>query len=338
MDGGNFICGDQNNNTLTTLSGKSNCFWNGLNLNHCGQVRIYNSRIYNAQNYFPDSSKYSVNLVNCTDVEVVNSTINSYGVGAISSIIDTVSSITPVNYISGNTFELQDFAGNTLKFIQSGYITVPVRIEYCTFNTGSNYVGNIGIFLANVLEGSIKYNAIKDYNIGINLLGSSIDIFNNSVTSSVSNSTLLNVLSGSNATLGFINPQLIGGYNGLTNSSDTSTNIMLDNSTFFADEGQNIFKIKDNDDYSYHFYGNVNIDLTNPIISAIHNCFYIGENIDTNINLTITKVGDPVKVITYPMSGQCLTFNPNPYQMQVFQSDGGIKDTLYYAPGGGSGG
>ena len=307
-------------------------------MNQCEQVRIYNSRIYNAQNYFPDSSKYSVNLTNCTDVEVVNSTINSYGVGAISSIIDTVSSDTPVNYISGNTFELQDFAGNTVKFIQSGYVTVPVRIEYCTFNTGSNYVGNIGIFLANVLEGSIKDNAIKDYNVGINLLGSSIDLFENSITSAVSHSTLINILSGSNATLGFVDPQLIGGYNGLTNSSATSTNIYIDNSTFFAEDGNNIFKIKDEDSNSYHFYGYVNIDGDNLTISAVHNCFYIGEIIDTNIILEKTGTRDPITLITYPMAGQCETFNRNQFQMQVFQSDGGIKDTLYYTQGGNGGG
>jgi len=208
MEGGNFICGDINTGQYNiTLSGKDTAFWNGLNLKKCPKVRMYGTRLDNAHSS-QDTSLYSINLINCTDVIIKNSEITTYGVGAIDSYvdyIDSLSSDTVVNYISGNVFELDEFGGNTVRFIEAGSVTVPVRLEYNSFNLNNSYTGNIAIFLSGVSAGSLRYNQIKDYNVGINLMNSSVDLFENVLSSSLTSSRLINVFSGSSILLTELN-------------------------------------------------------------------------------------------------------------------------------------
>jgi len=300
---------------------------------------MYGTRLDNAHSS-QDTSLYSINLINCTDVIIKNSEITTYGVGAIDSYvdyIDSLSSDTVVNYISGNVFELDEFGGNTVRFIEAGSVTVPVRLEYNSFNLNNSYTGNIAIFLSGVSAGSLRYNQIKDYNVGINLMNSSVDLFENVLSSSLTSSRLINVFSGSSILLTELNSQIFGGYNGFSNTSTKSRNINLDNSTFYTDEGHNIYRIIENDTNSEHYYGTISYEGgPQPDIYARHNCFYKGDNIDTSILLLWNGTQDPVTVIAYPMAQECSSFNNS--QMQVFLSDGRINDTIYLVPGGNGGG
>jgi len=338
MTHGRLICGSETyaSNDIN-LTGKDNAFWHGLNLEECDTIRIYKTNIANAQAaQFQDSLKYAINLKNCTNVVIQNSTIHSYGVGAINSIVNTIKYANTVNYISGNDFILDDFTDYTVRFIQTGYTTVSVRIENNTFSNNNNYTGNCAILLSGVLAGSIINNYITDYYTGINLLLSSVDLYGNTLISNLVDSKLINAVSGSALIMGESNTKYADGYNFLNTTADTSYNIYLDNSAFYTLNGINSFIIKDNDPSSYHFGGNVSSPSEQAWIDASNNCYYTGENINTNILLYWHNTNDLITVITDPMAKECLSKRPS--QMEVFVSDGGINDTLYIEAGGSGGG
>lgn len=203
-------------------------------------------------------------------------------------------------------------------------------IENNTFNEG-----NTAVFLSSVIGGAIKGNTITDNYIAINALTSSIDVVQNTISSTVSGSMGIFAAGGSELKLNSSGAFTLGGLNTISNEGTGTNNINVDGSYFLLEGGENIFNIS-SDQSSYHLYGHF------PMFTAVtteetNNCFKVNSS----------PVDPPVNMVTSGNQGTQITFNFIPYLAGceiIGGGDGlaidlgdGIYDTIYTV-GSGSGG
>ncbi len=330
MTGGVFTVGDQNtsapqNITSDAVPGGS---WRGHSFTNC-EVKIYGATF----NGLANDTTYAVNIIDCPVVDIRNCTFNTNSSlkGGVNAICFNNPFIAINNiYIGSNTF---NSAGSTIPTVNvSSYagVTTPLIIENNTFNEG-----NTAVFLSGVIGGAIKGNTITDNYIGINALTSSIDVVQNTISSTVNGSMGIFAAGGSELKLNSSGAFTLGGLNIISNEGTGTNNINVDGSYFLLEGGENIFNIA-SDQSSYHLYGYF------PMFTAVtteetNNCFKVDDS----------PVDPPVNMVTSGYQGTQITFNFNPYLSGCEIPDGGdglaidlgdgIYDTIYTG-GSGSGG
>jgi hypothetical protein len=330
MNGGVFTGGDQNtsapqNITSDAVPGGS---WRGHSFTNC-EVKIYGATFTGLAN----DTTYAVNIIDCPVVDIRNCTFNTNSSlkGGVNAICFDNPFIAINNiYIGSNTFNSAGSTIPTLNVSSYAGVTTPLIIENNTFTEG-----NTAIFLSGVIGGAIKGNTITDNYIGINALTSSIDIVQNTISSTVNGSMGIFAAGGSELKLNSSGAFTLGGLNSISNEGTGTNNINVDGSYFLLEGGENIFNISSNQS-SYHLYGYF------PMFTAVtteetNNCFKVDGS----------PVDPPINMVTSGYQGTQITFNFNPYLSGCEIPDGGdglainlgdgIYDTIY-SGGSGSGG
>ncbi len=321
MNGGIFTAGNQNvlgsqNITSDAVTGSS---WHGNSFTNC-EVKIYGATFSGLAN----DTTYAVNIIDCPVVDIRGCTFNTNnslkgGINAVyySSLNANITNI----YIGGNTF---NGTGSTIPTVNvSSYagVTTPLIIENNTFTEG-----NTAIFLSGVTGGAIKGNTITDNYIGINALTSSIDISENTISSTLSNSMGIFASGGSELKMNSSGSKELGGHNSISNEGTGTNNINVDGSYFLLDGGENIFNINDQQT-SYHLYGYFPQLVSGPF-DEMDNCFKVSNS----------PVNPPYNMVTSGYQGSQITFNFTPYltgcavtqceNYTVIDLGGGVYDTI----------
>jgi len=330
MSGGVFTVGDQNtsapqNITSDAVPGGS---WRGHSFTNC-EVKIYGATFTG----FANDTTYAVNIIDCPVVDIRNCTFNTNSSlkGGVNAICFDNPFIAINNiYIGSNTFNSSGSTIPTLNVSSYAGVTTPLIIENNTFNEG-----NTAVFLSGVIGGAIKGNTITDNYIGINALTSSIDVVQNTISSTVNGSMGIFAAGGSELKLNSSGAFTLGGLNNISNEGTGTNNINVDGSYFLLEGGENIFNIS-SDLSSYNLYGYF------PMFTAVtteetNNCFKVDGS----------PVDPPINMVTSGYQGTQITFNFNPYLAGceiIGGGDGlainlgdGIYDTIYTG-GSGSGG
>jgi len=331
MNGGVFTVGDQNtsgsqNITSDAVTGST---WLGHSFTNC-EVNIYGTTFTGLTN----DTTYALNFIDCPVVDIRGCTFNSNS--SLKGAINTVCFSNPflaINnvYIGGNTFNSSGSTIPTVNVSSYAGITTPLIIENNTFNEG-----NTAIFLNGVTGGAIKGNTITDNYIGINALTSSVDIAENTISSSINSSTGIFSAGGSEIRLCKAGNLAIGGYNSITNTGGASNNINVTGAYFLMSEGKNVFDITSNQS-SNHLNGYF------PYFTAVsyneqENCFKVDNS----------PVDPPINYVTDGYQGSQITFTFTPYltgcevsQCQdyiVVDLGGGVYDTICNGSSGSGGG
>ena len=333
MNGGTFLMGSsgsmgpQNMNVNAVNSNH----WHGFTFQNCN-VQIYGASFSNVLN----DTTYAINLINCPLVDVRYCTFNNESndnlKGAISAAYYYSIGVQNI-YIGGNTFNINQSTLPELSVMSYAGSDIPLIIENNSFSSQNS--GSTAMLLSGVTGGAVKSNSITDCGTGINLLSSSLDIYNNTITvSSFGNCTGIFGASGSDINMSPNAGLILGGSNNIS-TSQSSMNIDVDNSFFFLDQGANVFNISDA--ASWHLYGTFPITVLPPPTYQTDNCF----------NLTGTIVDPPYNYVS--TSGQQITFTFDPY-LQGCNNSGigagsaitglgnGINDTIRTIGTGGGGG
>ena len=337
MTGGVFKSGhSQTQNSPVYLKGKDNCNWKGISLYGCDSVLIKDTHFSNISPY-PVDSTYAVDMINCKFINIETGSFVSEGdinAGCIRSGYVTNEDDDYSACIQGNTFETDEGEIPALSFIATAGLSFPLIINGNTFTTASSNNSSNAILLNNIIGGVIKNNTISEYINSIIMLSSSMDFYNNTITSGIDNSAGIQLYSFSTAFLKPSGMYYTGGYNDFTNLGDGSRNIELLTSYFNMYKGYNVFNVESNSDY--HLIGSVYLsDLTNPTQNAKLNCFqFDGTNTPENQALVWDDTGIPASYIFTPYS--CEIEAPIAYE--VINIANRINDTIYYEQTGTGGG
>jgi len=304
MTGGVFKSGySQTQNSPVYLKGKDNFSWKGISLYGCDSVLIKDTHFSNISPY-PIDSTYAVDMINCEFINIETGSFVSEGslnAGCIRAGYVTNEDVDYSAYIQGNSFESDEGEIPALSFIATAGLSFPLIIDGNTFTTASTEGSSNAILLSNISGGVIKNNTISDYINSIIMLSSSMDYYNNTITSGIDNSAGIQVYSFSTAFLKPSGMYYTGGYNNFTNLGDGSRNIELLTSYFNIYKGYNVFNVESNSDY--HLIGSVYLsDLTNPTQNAKLNCFqFDGTNTAENQALVWDNTGMPETITNYKL-------------------------------------
>ncbi|MCX6159715.1 MAG: hypothetical protein NTV87_00055, partial [Ignavibacteriae bacterium] len=124
------------------------------------------------------------------------------------------------SYFQGNTFRFTNSTSPALKVISTAAATIPLFIDYNSFTSEESSSFQAMMF-SNIYGGSITNNTITNYQSGIQLLSSSADIYGNTISSDVENSTGISaIMSTVNETMN--GSYFLGGYNNISTSNSLS--------------------------------------------------------------------------------------------------------------------
>jgi hypothetical protein len=310
-----------------TLRGKTGNYWDGITLSKCTNVNIFHTGINDIVPYLPGIN-YAIKLTDCPFLSVVNCTFEynqNTNAGCIfANLINSARNYT--QYIYGNNFNT---IGPSITAIASGSGSVPFNIDGNTFTAPENQ-SVIAITMDNI-SGAVKNNFFTDYLIALNVLSSSIDIYNNNISSNVPSS--IGILGGSNSTLNMTSGDTwLAGHNVTSYTAENSYNLKVDNSCFIVNNGNNTFNINEPSN-SLHLYGTMSGTEINPYY-AKYNCFPVNDQGSTpTVDVIWPITNDPVIFSFY--SPECYWDNIG--DAMVINIAPGINDTIY-ARLGGSGG
>ncbi|MCI0472974.1 MAG: T9SS type A sorting domain-containing protein, partial [Ignavibacteria bacterium] len=326
MNGGVFVCGENSDNAdAVTLRGEgNNNIWNGLILNNCDSVGIYNTNITNIK--ANDTAK-AVMLTNCYKSDFRRNTITANNnSGGIQAVFNNVSDDPIILKIRECNFNMNQSGYSAINVISNASVTLPLNIEWCIFNAG-NDTSN-AVMLSEVTGGVIKNNLFNNYGKSAVFMLSTADLYGNMILGR-NNSQGIQCLAGSSISLSPSSGMYLGGYNYIRNYGSSSSNIYSDNSTFYINNGQNDFDLDDTAD-SKHLTGNIN-GIPLMYVNAMKNCFH--EDSVTNIEAAHTVIwnstSDPVNFIFTEYNCELTP----PGDFLVFQYDN-YNDTVYRSPGG----
>lgn len=285
-EGGNFTCGDISGTQGVDLLGTGE--WNGIKLNACDTVKIYNTNIEDIKD-----SAYAIDMYNCKNVEMEGNTFTLDNSGAVrGSYVFTFGYFTPTIVLYYNTVNI---GANTLpvfNFNANSASSFPVIIDECDMNAPSSSSSS-AISITNISGGVIKNNDITGYNTSVLALSSAMDFYNNIISSSTSD-CILSGSSGSTLGLKENGGKFTGGENYFSTSHEDANNVEIYGGYFFAEDGYNTFDIGASYDDGKHFSGYFSTeDEFAP--SLEYNCFTEdGSPISPVYDITWGIAGDPV--------------------------------------------
>jgi hypothetical protein len=265
MTGGTFTVGNPNSSGSQniTFDSHTGSNWHGYDFNNC-EVKIYNSTFSKTTN----DTISAINLIDCPVVDIRGNTFNTEQntlQGCINAVYYNYTSTLDQNfYIGGNTFNSNNSTVPALSVSDYAGITMSVLIEDNSFTSTSS--GTTAILLSGVTSGAVKSNTITDYSIGLNMLSASADIFNNSISSSISGSIGIYGTAGSELNMNASGDVMLGGFNNISITDNSSKGVLVENSFFDICYGQNIFNVLDAD-VSKHWQVTFHIPVvtTNPM-------------------------------------------------------------------------
>jgi hypothetical protein len=329
MNGGSFYSGSSTESIPLYLKAKSGGTWKGLKLTNCEDAYLRNTVFENISPY-PVDSTYSVELTDCGNVQVTNCTFESSSTGKTGSLLlNYTSQSNPEDiYISSNTFKLNIGAMPSVSVISTGYVEIPMIMEWNDFESTSDN-NTIAVLLSNAVGGAIKENNFTGYDNSVMMLGSSVDLYGNYILGSDESSKGIIQYSTSAANLSPSGGILTGGYNIIAVDGSSAACMKLDNSFLLIDQGYNIFSIGTSETGNRQLDGII-LDETygNPYPAAL-NCFKIGYNVNVKHNL---KYPDDAPVVLDTVPASCEPEEPE--GLMVFDLGNGVSDTLHYFSGG----
>jgi len=329
MNGGSFYSGSNSESIPLYLKAKSGGTWKGLKLSNCEDAYLRNTVIENVSPY-PVDSTYSVELTDCNNVQVTNCTFESSSTGKTGSLLlNYTSQSNPEDiYISSNTFKLNIGAMPSVSVISTGYVEIPMIMEWNDFESTSEN-NTIAILLSNAVGGALKENNFIGYDNSVMMLGSSVDLYGNYILGSDESSKGIIQYSTSAANLSPSGGILTGGYNIIAVDGPSAACMKLDNSFLLIDQGYNIFSLGTSETGNRQLDGII-LDETygNPYPAEL-NCFKIGYNVNVKHNL---KYPDDAPVVLDTVPASCEPEEPE--GLMVFDLGNGISDTLHYFSGG----
>jgi type IX secretion system substrate protein len=320
MDGGTFQMGeehDSNPSSITSNAVSSN-HWFGYDFNNC-TVKVYNSHFQNLAN----DTTYALNIINCPYVDIRDNTF-SFENDALKGGVNVTyySGSTPFSiqnlYIAYNTFSSNNCTVPLLSVMSYAGITTPALIEHNTLTT-SNTSGSTAIMLNEIVGGAVKSNVIANFELSVNALSCSIDIYGNLISSTVNNSVGINGLAGSELKLNPTSGIYLGGMNNVSNTGSSSKNITVNNSYFLLDEGKNVFNTLNNGS-DYHLYGSFSNDDISPY--ETQNCFKF------NGTQTLSPAYHVNDYSSDPITFEFTEFNCD-NDSSCFAGDLGVGDTVW---------
>jgi len=326
MNGGTLTCGvNADNVDAVTLQKSTNgSGWNGLVLNNCQNVGIYNT---NFSGIKANDTAKAVLISNCGNVYFRKSNFTpSNNSGAIQTVYTNPSFDSLSFRVQECNFYMGQSGYSGISIISNASMTVPIVIEWCTFNT-SNDTSN-AILMNNITGGAIKNNTITNFSKSIIASSSVIDIYRNTIIGN-SGSYGLRCLAGSDLKLKTVSGYYLGGENYIRNYGTSSSCIYSDNSTFDINNGENHFDLSDTVDSKF-LTGTLG-GVPSDNVDAAKNCFHLDSvnNIEANHTMTWYGTSDPVS-FTF-IAYNCELTQPQDYMVFNY---GGYNDTVYYNPGG----
>jgi hypothetical protein len=337
MDGGTFTCGNylQPNGPRNVHFRSSYAGWDGLEFNCCSVVNISNAVFENiAPSTKVDSINYAVKLLGCFVYNISNNTftnLNGYSSGAINSSFygDVVHEV--VNpYITHNTFDMNTSNRMIVKVQTYAANTVPVFIDGNTFTSEAS--SSQAIYLTSITGGAVRNNSINGFNAGINSLETSIDFFQNDISSSLPNSYGIYGCANSTLKMSTNGPLVMAGYNQLSNTGYTANNLNVENSYFLIDNGNNIFNIS-LQEQGKHLYGYFPADEPADVYAA-NNCFKDNGSVTTPVHdVTWGAGGGQVNFIFTPYLPNCMPGDQG--SDMIISLGNGAYDTIFVRGSGG---
>ncbi len=326
MNGGTLTCGvNADNVDAVTLQKTTNgTGWNGLVLNNCENVGIYNT---NFSGIKANDTAKAVLISNCGNVYFRrNNFTPSNNAGAIQTVYTNPSFDSPSFRVQECNFNMEQSGYSGISIISNASMTIPIVIEWCTFNT-SNDTSN-AILMNNITGGAIKNNVITNFSKSIIASSSVIDIYRNTIIGN-SGSYGLRCLAGSDLKLKTVSGYYLGGENYIRNYGTSSSCIYSDNSLFDINNGENHFDLNDTVDSKF-LTGTLG-GVPSDNVDAAKNCFHLDSinNIEANHTMTWYGTTDPVS-FTF-IAYNCELTQPQDYMVFNY---GGYNDTVYYNPGG----
>jgi hypothetical protein len=337
MDGGTFTCGNylQPNGPRNVHFRSSYAGWDGLEFNCCSVVNISNAVFENiAPSTKVDSINYAVKLLGCFVYNISNNTftnLNGYSSGAINSSFygDVVHEV--VNpYITHNTFDMNTSNRMIVKVQTYAANTVPVFIDGNIFTSEAS--SSQAIYLTSITGGAVRNNSINGFNAGINSLETSIDFFQNDISSSLPNSYGIYGCANSTLKMSTNGPLVMAGYNQLSNTGYTANNLNVENSYFLIDNGNNIFNIS-LQEQGKHLYGYFPADEPADVYAA-NNCFKDNGSVTTPVHdVTWGAGGGQVNFIFTPYLPNCMPGDQG--SDMIISLGNGAYDTIFVRGSGG---
>jgi hypothetical protein len=285
--GGNFTCGDlSGSHGGVDLIGTGE--WNGIKLNGCDTVNIYNTSIEDIKD-----SSYALDMFNCKNVEMEGNTFTLDNSGAVrGSYIFSFEFFTPNIVLYDNTVNIGANTIPVFNFNANSASSFPVIIDDCDMNAPSSSSSS-AISMTNISGGVIKNNDITGYNTSVLALSSAMDFYNNAITSST-NDCIISGSSGSTLGLKETGGKGTGGENFFSTSHEDANNVEIYGGYFFAEDGYNTFDIAASYDDGKHFSGYFAPEGEfSP--SLEYNCFTEdGSPVSPVYDITWDIAGDPV--------------------------------------------
>jgi len=260
-------------NNQVVLQGQNGNKWRGLSINNYQNVNIYNTKFQNIGDVVP-SSYWALSMYNCQNPEIsfcdfilppqakgIN--INNFGVSDFSNVVIMN------NNISTDNSTAAVFVGAS-------------ALGFCNLFLMDNIITNgavqstFGVLLSNVYSSYADRNTITGFKFGLELMTSTLELSDNTISSIGDNNTGILATSSSTINMGLIGNDYIGGNNTFSNSGVNSNNISLSNSIFEMNYGNNNLFVPGNTG-NFNLVGNGNFIYTDdgplPFVYAIGNCF-----------------------------------------------------------------
>ncbi|HLT23889.1 MAG TPA: right-handed parallel beta-helix repeat-containing protein, partial [Ignavibacteria bacterium] len=290
VEGGNFFAcyqpGDTEEDIL--LQGNGSDKWKGIVLQNCDTVKIDNVIVTDIEDIDHPTTYYAFDIINCSKVSISENTFTGYNTGGVRAYYTSASGVNVL--INGNNFSMNSNNSPVIYVDASSSMSVPVVIDDNNFTVSSSSISQ-AMLVNNIAGAVIKNNDITNYQQGIVALSSSGDLYNNTITSSVTGSSV----QMSSSTLNMTSPgkTITGGWNTINNSSVTAHNLEVNDGLFYIDGGMNTFLIPSNYTSGKHMYGYFpgSSDGSYP---AGNNCYKYGSTVGAIHSVTWGSGGSAV--------------------------------------------
>ena len=315
MTGGDFRVGQLNTESdSVTLKAKDAVGWTGIELNGCDSVSMHFGYFSGLQ----DSSDFVLlSLSECYISDIRNSRFDvtsNDSVHAINGSYTFADEVPSVNVLfKNNVFLANNNNRSTVQIVSNSGVVFPIVFDGNNFS--SDRPAPDAIFLTNTVGGVIKLNTITGYGKGVNMLSSSMDFYNNSITSSVSGGACnLHGTSGSVLSLQPSGLYYTGGQNTLSYTSITRPNIIVEGALFKLASGGNSFNINSSD--TAHLWGYFPYSSKSHPTNETNNCFNVASS-STNAIANVTNGS----------GGSQITFSFTPYNCGSGGEGSSVKGT-----------
>lgn len=346
MNGGNFVCGtysdDMEAEKSVKLQGQGSGKWRGLCFKNMDTVNIRNSEIKSVDSAtaYNDTvgihMKHSISVLNTKVINMDNCNVHNTTSSAAGILLYYNLNIyaSPSVNITRNNIQIKTGNYDGIYIHPYSWLTMTGYIYKNKVINASSGGGRCGIFGFSLEGTPIKNNYIENFKYGVQTWYSSLDLFENTITTSnISNGQSLNGIV-SEYNLGNAYESRLGGSNVLTTSNGDC--IYLDGLDLNIGDGNNTFKITDS--AGYHLRGYFPIPKPNDEkLNGAGNCFRIGTYEIQNEDIKLNVKWSDLEPIIYDFGAQTCPVGPNYCDYYIVAGEF-ANDTVWYECASGMGG